>query len=275
MVLFPLADSQASLEDAESCLCLIDSTFPLLSTDEFSEIEWVLFMTDQLKCWICGGDADSREHLVKASDLKSMFGAGVTQSTPLYFHDSRSRNQPVGGYKSKKLKYSPLICSDCNNVRTQSHDYAWEKLSEYLRTRNPPLRGGSTVKLSKVFTGRVRTTMLAVHLFFVKQFGCLIAQEKIPIPLEPFSKAILNCSPHPNVFIGFWTGLGPLGRKFAGRTQVEAALVNGQVAYAAWFYHVGPIAVNVIYSLPGEQRVGLTRSWHPSFSERRIVISES
>lgn len=232
-------------------------------------------MTDQLKCWICGGDAGSREHLVKASDLKSMFGPGVTQSAPLYFHDSHSRNQPVGGYKSKKLKYSPLLCSYCNNERTQSHDYAWEKLSEYLRTRNPPLRGGSAVKLTRVFPGSVRTSMLEVHLFFLKQFGCFIAQEKMPIPLEPFSKAILNGVPHPNVFIGFWVGLGPPGRKYVGRTQVQAALLNGHVAYAAWFYLVGPIAVNVIYSLPGEHRVGLARSWHPSSSERRIVISES
>ena len=54
-----------------------------------------------MKCWICGDDANSGEHMIKASDLKSLFGH-VTQMAPLYFHTDEKRNQPVAGIKSDK-----------------------------------------------------------------------------------------------------------------------------------------------------------------------------
>lgn len=229
-------------------------------------------MSDDVTCWICGGKADSREHMIKASDLRSVFGSGISQASPLYLHDERNRNHPVGGIKSKKLKYSQLLCSSCNNERTQSHDYAWEQLSKYLRNHNPPLSGGDTVKLARVFPGRVRSSMLAVHLFFLKQFGCLIAENDIPLALKPFSEAILNETPHPNVHIAFWVGLNVSGRIHVGRTQVHTAQLGGLIVYAGWFYAVEPIAVNVIYAVPEEYRKGLISAWHPSNIGEQIVM---
>jgi hypothetical protein len=223
-----------------------------------------------VKCWICGADADSREHLIKASDLKAVFGPGITQKAPFFLHNDRARNQAVGSIKSKALKYTPVICSYCNNERTQPHDRAWEKLSEYLCTRQPPIQRGSSIRLSRVFPGSVHLSMLRVHLFFLKQFGCLISEHQIPLALEPFARAILTETAHPKVHIAFWTDLGPPGR--VGRTHVQTAQIHGQIVYAGWFYIVDRLAVNVMYAEPEEHRKGLVQAWHPSAIGKRVVV---
>lgn len=225
-----------------------------------------------VKCWICGADADSREHLIKASDVKSVFGSEVSQKAPLYLHNDRARNRPVGSIQSKSLKYTPVICSYCNNKRTQPHDRAWEKLSEYLRSRQPPVRRGSTIRLSHAFPGSVHLSMLRVHLFFLKQFGCLISEHQIPLDIEPFAQAILTETAHPKVHIAFWTDLGPPDRRQVARTHVQAAQLHGQIVYAGWFYMVDRLAVNVIYAEPEERRKGLVQAWHPSTIGKRVVV---
>lgn len=224
-----------------------------------------------MKCWICGDDANSGEHLIKASDLKSLFGH-VTQKAPLYFHIDERRNQPVAGIKSDKLKYSALICARCNNERTQPHDRAWEKLSNYMRTRQPPIRPGDLVRLDRPFPGKVGQSMLSVHLFFLKLFGCLIVEHSIPMDIGPFSESILRGEPHPNVWIAFWTGIHHPSIKHVGCSQVETAQLGGRIPYATWFYVVDRLAVNVMYAEPTERRKGLVHAWHPSSVGKRVRI---
>lgn len=224
-----------------------------------------------MNCWICGGNANSGEHLIKASDLKSLYGH-VTQNNPIYVHTSLKRNQPIPGIRSDKLKYRSRICSRCNNERTQPHDRAWEKLSNYLRNRRPPIQGGTLIRLAKVFPGAVQRSMLGVHLFFLKQFGCLIAENSIPLDISVFSQAILQQIPHPNVHLRFVTGLQDTSHKLVSRSEVKTAKLNGSIAYATWFYVVDCIAVNVIYAEPMERRRALVHSWHPTTVVKRVRI---
>jgi hypothetical protein len=74
-----------------------------------------------MKCWICGSEANSGEHVIKASDLKDVFG-NITQKNPIYTHTRLRKNQPIRGIKSDTLKYSARICARCNNELTQPHD---------------------------------------------------------------------------------------------------------------------------------------------------------
>jgi hypothetical protein len=222
-----------------------------------------------MRCWICGEPADSGEHMIKASDLRALF-ANVTQKTPIYFHNSERRNQAVGGIKSDKLKYRSRVCSKCNNERTQPHDRAWEQLSGYLRSRQPPLQKGTRVRLNRVFPGTAKRSMLGVHLYFVKLFGCLIAEHSIPLDLSAFSSAILRDSPHPKVHLAFWVGLGDPARKHVARSHVQTASLGGTIVYAGWFYSVHPVSVNVIYSEATEHRKGLVHAWHPTTVGRYV-----
>ncbi len=224
-----------------------------------------------MKCWICGDEANSGEHQIKASDLKSVFGH-VTQKSPLRFHTDQKRNQPIRGIKSDKLKYLALLCARCNNERTQPHDKAWERLSIYLQKRQPPIRPGMKVRLNRTFPGSVSKSMLNVHLYFLKLFGCLITEHNIPIDIDQFSNSILIGVHHPKVWLALHTGLQQPGIKHAGYSQMALEKESGNVVYASWFYVVDKVAVNVIYAEQSERRKGLVHAWHPLSMGKHVRI---
>lgn len=226
-----------------------------------------------MECWICGADADSGEHLVKASDVRSVFGV-VSQKKPLFFHTEEKRNQLIKGVKVSSLKSSAKICAKCNNQRTQPHDRAWEKLSLYLRLREPPFRVGDRVRLHKVFPGSVRDSVLGVHLYFVKIFGCQIAEHEIPIDIELFSEALLNGKPHPNIYLAICPQIDK-GLKSIGRSAITTEKLGDRIVFAVWFYILDKFTVRVMYAEPGERRHGLIDAWHPSSIRKCIRISAS
>jgi len=129
-------------------------------------------MNQQL-CWICGQAADSAEHMVKASDLRSVFGH-VTQDAPLYRHAGAERNLPVRGINASPVKFKPSICQACNNALTQPHDRAWEALSKCSLSHQPPLGRGSPLPVEEAFGSKAAEGMLGVHLFFTKLLGCYL-----------------------------------------------------------------------------------------------------
>ncbi|MEQ1765994.1 MAG: hypothetical protein ABL859_01075, partial [Methylotenera sp.] len=88
--------------------------------------------------------------MTKASDLRALFGKR-SQQNPLFFHTLKDINQRVPSINSNLLKSKALLCSRCNNERTQPHDRAWEKLSNYLRNRKPPIQPKMVLRLSSVF----------------------------------------------------------------------------------------------------------------------------
>ena len=176
--------------------------------------------------WICGQEANTGEHLIKASDLRAIFGTGVTQKAPLYLNNSARKNVAIGGFKSHTLKYQTRICGDCNHARTQRYDTAWADLSAYLRSRHPPVRKGRRIDLTRIFSNSVDRAMLEVHLFLVKQFGCQIVEHGIPIATAPFADAILKGVAHPYVRLAFTEGVTYRGRPRAAVTPVKAVLLG-------------------------------------------------
>jgi hypothetical protein len=229
-----------------------------------------------MKCWICGKEGTrgaplTREHLTKASDLKDLCG-NVTQKHPIFLHTAQQRNIKIGSIKSDKLKSDAIICSHCNNARTAANDRAWESLSKFLRERRPFIKKGDLVRLDKVFPGSVSRSMLNVHLYFVKLFGCAIVENGLLIDIAPFAEAIMRQQSHPNVYIAFGPTLNNM--EIASRTDIDTANVNGKCVFAIWFYIVNPILVSIIYAEPNEQkrRQGLVHAWHPSTVSKRLHI---
>ena len=153
-------------------------------------------------CWICGAPADSAEHMVKASDFRSVFGK-VTQKAPAFRHSKDKPNVPVRGAQAENLKFAPSLCSFCNNARTQPHDRAWEKFSMFIRTSRPPLIAGSRIPLQQVFPGTVKQSMLNVHLYFLKLLGCYAVEYHVPLLVAHFGLCIQNSLPHPSVRLIF------------------------------------------------------------------------
>lgn len=191
----------------------------------------------------------------------------------MYFHDGERRNQRIGSIKSDKLTYDVRLCGYCNNERTQPYDRAWECLSKYLRERQPAVRPGMIIQLNRPFPGATRESMLRVHLYFLKLFGCMIVEHQIPIDIDQFSHSLMHELPHPNVWLRFETGLIDRTQlKHVWRSQVETAQLGGRVSFATWYYAVDHLAVNVMYAIPGEMRHGLVKAWHPASSGKHIRI---
>jgi len=226
-----------------------------------------------MKCWICGNKGNTGEHLLKASDLKSHFGH-VSQKKPLYFHTDRKKNIPLGSIKGKRLKSKALICNSCNSNLTQPYDKAWEKLSAYLRTNWTALNKTKKLDLSKIFPGSSKKSLLDVHLYFVKLFGCRIIENNIPIDINGFSKALQNRIAHPDIYISIGNRPGVINHKYAGVTPIESVNEGDRSVFATWLYMIDNIAVNILYSTVPGNEIALHNTWHPSMSSKILKLTK-
>lgn len=227
-----------------------------------------------MKCWICGEDgAGTREHKTAAADLRAFFRK-PSQKAPLYFHTEKRRNRPVGSVKSDVLKFEQRICATCNNELTQPYDFARAYFFATLLNREPPFPSGDTFRANRIFSYETRRSMRCLHLYFVKWFGCMIAEHQIPIDLKPFSDVLLSGKSHPNLYLRFGC-FEDMPVAAAGGTEVRTVKdtqQNDAVVFATCIYHLGRFGVNVIYSEPGQQREGLRDAWHPRFGAKHIML---
>ncbi len=222
-------------------------------------------------CWICNkNEADSAEHKTKRSDLAAVLSA-PTQEQPLYFNDLERRNKSIASFSAAILKSPKVICTYCNTTRTQTHDRAWELMSARLRARR--LMIGGRVRINRVFQYDSRRQMINVQLFFSKLFGCMLVEARsrgheVPIDLEPFSTAIVEGSPHPDVYLQMGRCNGIVGRSnLHCWTTVEGGVL------AAWLYQVNTIAVGVVFA-PKHQWKSEGDHWHPHSGTKRLTIAD-
>ena len=225
-----------------------------------------------MKCWVCGDEARTGEHMIKKSDLSAVFGH-VCQNRPLYRNSASRRNVPVKGLNVDLMKSRGLLCARCNNQRTQAFDRAWQRFSAALRSR-PVLRPGDRIDLGKIFPGDVRKSMLNVHLYFVKLFGCLIAEKALPIDIHGFSHAILSESAHPKVYLAISPFTDGLPFASVGYSDLDTAQLNGIIVYATWLYILDRFTVRIMYADPSERRRGLIDSWQPSTITKCLRVSK-
>lgn len=221
------------------------------------------------KCWICGDEASSREHKVKASDVRMLFG-NISSDDPAFVHTDSRRNVPLLGVKSNRLKWTVKICTRCNNERTQPYDEKWRILSRFLNERG--IKRNDIIRLEKAFPGAVRSSMLLVHLYFVKLFGCAVVEASVPIDIGPFSKALLSSEPHPDLHLSFSASTKYKGRSFVGATDIETVNHGNRCACAEWFYILRNVTVRVVYSHPSHEVVSLSSTWHPNNVNKRLKV---
>lgn len=134
-------------------------------------------------------------------------------------------------------------------------------MSDRLRSRR--LKVGEWVRCERVFPYSTKRRVIDVHLFFLKLTGCMIAEavangKDVPIPLDPFSDAIMTGRPHREVHLQFGRHDGGIGR-----SDLHVWTTNpGGSVLGAWLYQLDKIAVSVIYVQAGrfEHRRDV---WHP------------
>ena len=227
---------------------------------ELAKLFWLGTMNDPL-CWLCGTVADSAEHMVKASDFRALF-PGVDQRNPVFRHTKDRSNLPIKGANAAALKFSPSLCQFCNNARTQPHDLAWALLSSTLQSTF--LVPGARLPITRAFGSSARESMLHVHLYFLKLFGCYAVEHKIPLPTRDFAVAICSNLPHPNVHLGFVAVASNAARNDIFVGNIEAINRGNRTVSAVWFYILGAVGVHIAYWEPGHPRLHNYRGWNPS-----------
>ena len=216
-----------------------------------------------MRCWICASTADSREHLLKASDLRYFFG-DISPESPVYYHSPERRNQPLKSAKANRVKTGKVICSRCNDTRTAPHDHAWESLLSVMSDNWREIKTRGRLKLQKHFPGSVRSLSKNVHLYFTKLFGCRIIDEDIPIPIREFREAIINEIPHSNLFLTFcFRNVLSKDAHYAGISEVHAKQSGARVDVASWYYTLGELDVQISWFRETPVR-NIPGAWHPA-----------
>lgn len=215
-----------------------------------------------LTCWICGDDADSREHLVKASDLRQTFGP-VSLEAPLFFHDDSVKNRKFGSVKSDLVKSAKVLCRRCNDTRTQPYDDDWATLSAELARRSRTVSKSSRIKLRRLFPGRSRKAARNIHLYFVKLFGCRIVGENIPMSIEPFAQAIQKETLCDGLSLIFCRDAMHKVGAHAFLSAIQARQVGTRIDCAGWTYALDRFYVEVMWFRNLRNFVGVKGHWRP------------
>lgn len=224
-------------------------------------------MTNQAPlCWICRArPANSAEHRFKASDIRQRVPS-LTQQVPVYLQRGSATNDQVGSAKSRALTFKPSICTHCNNAATQRYDVAWETLSKYLHSNWPGIVRRGRFDLSKPFPGGTRKAALHVHLFFLKLFGCKIADEQPTIDLSAFSSTLLSETPHPEIVLQIANCDSNSRLAIAYETDLYTMRdrSSGELNGLTWAYLIHPVAVKINWIKAGAPLHTPGWEWHPS-----------
>jgi hypothetical protein len=220
-----------------------------------------------MKCWICGSEATSGEHLPKDSTLRDLFGE-VTQQKYLYHSSTIRRNRRMQSTNSNLVKLR-VLCARCNSTVTQPFDLAWDAFWKYLSNNEAALKTGAHVRLCRVFGYRSRREALNLHLYVVKLFGCVAAEFSIPLDIAGMAEAIKHRRPYPNIYMGVGRRTWLTSLKMAGPSDVDSLKDDaGNCVFAVWFLTIGQWELQFIYSVPGQKRDGLLDTWNPLQSRR-------
>lgn len=117
--------------------------------------------------------------------------------------------------------------------------------------------------------------MQAVQLYFTKLFGCIIAEAGIPIELSSFSKALVNNTPHPKLYLKFGCFNVDKVDPIVGASHVVAVSdgKTGEIVAAGFFYELAGVGVLIAYANE-PMWVATTESYHPKTGAKRLIIAD-
>lgn len=164
-------------------------------------------------CWWCGGDADSREHKLKRSDLVREFGSPPFNDERTLVRISAGVRSEARGPNSQLFKFEKTLCARCNNERSQPIDRAWDRLTSYLAENENEILNAEALDLEQAFGSDWREEGANASRYLVKHLLCRIV-DKLPGPVW-MDRPLLD-------FLG--------GGAFPACLQLDACLDLGVVA---------------------------------------------
>lgn len=135
---------------------------------------------EEVHCWWCGGEADSKEHRFKASQLRRMF-----KSTDDDFLWLARPNRPtrINGVRSNAVVFSKVMCRICNNVRSQPFDAAYDHFVNFVWENPEYFRNRSSFEMLEIFDGNPRGGENLAR-YYIKNIACRIAETGFQVPRQ-------------------------------------------------------------------------------------------
>ncbi len=134
------------------------------------------------KCWICGEKATTREHRIKKSDIISKYGKGTYKGkNEICIYEKNKNLQMIRGANSTLLKYDKILCSNCNNSKTQLFDRAYEKFIIYINENKNDILYKRFINFSDIYKNNMEEGQRNLYKYFVKSFGSRLAHFGYPI----------------------------------------------------------------------------------------------
>src|SRR3954469_21907422 len=139
--------------------------------------------TDQLvkitrgRCYWCQErDADSREHKFKRSDLIREHGRGELRAGRTLVAYRGEKTSEHRSTKNDALKFSPSLCSYCNNTRSQPFDRAYDRFIEWIVDNEEKVLADRVVDLEGALGSDWMEVAEDVFRYFVKHICCRLAE---------------------------------------------------------------------------------------------------
>ena len=156
-----------------------------------------------MKCWICNDPADTREHVIKQSDIRRLFGRGpYPKGKRLIRSDPNQRKRLIQSEDSVHIKYQRGLCENCNSSRSQPWDEAYDKFMEFVQVNDKKLKHTRKVDFNRIVQNNAIGFVENLYSYFVKVFGCQLQEQRQQPPSE-LSEYLLGKRNNINLCITF------------------------------------------------------------------------
>jgi hypothetical protein len=133
-----------------------------------------------VKCWICGGNANTREHKFKRSDLVRSSTTWAPDDKPYFVSGGVKRR--IASPNDKVATFGKVLCSECNNARTQPFDLAYEAFSRWVNQADRTIMALSHLDFTVIYGADYSQSVLNLKKYFMKHLGCRLASDRYAIP---------------------------------------------------------------------------------------------
>lgn len=155
------------------------------------------------KCWWCGRRGDSGEHKFKRTDLIGEFGTTFSEKENRPMLIKNEKEYEIKSSKSKFVKFEKVLCSVCNNDKSQDFDIDYTTFIEFVLNNYAYYKDKKHIDLKEIFPSNWKEKKRNIYSYFIKHFCSRLARNNINISYEIISFLNKDIDYLENIFFVF------------------------------------------------------------------------
>jgi hypothetical protein len=109
-------------------------------------------------------------------------GPGPYHGEAGVIHSRHGARILLQGPDAKQIKFDGVLCTPCNNTRTQPFDEAYEQFHEYALANESLIVQRRVIDFCDVYKTDFFDQQLNLYRYFAKLFGCYVSQYGFQVP---------------------------------------------------------------------------------------------